>query len=58
MLAALADEGILAADIGEVMKGTGRVWLAEPDGNVLTFDEPAPDPYWDAYGRAVREGWK
>lgn len=58
VLAALEDDGIPAADIGEVMKGAGRVWLAEPDGNVLTFDEPAPDPYWDAYGRAVREGWK
>lgn len=58
VLGALDEDGITAADIGEVMKGTGRVWLAEPDGNVLTFDEPAPDPYWDAYGRAVREGWK
>lgn len=57
VLAAFADEGIVAADIGEVMKGSGRVWLAESDGNVLTFDEPVPDPYWEAYGRARREGW-
>jgi len=58
VLGALDEDGIVAADIGEVMKGTGRLWLAEPDGNVLTFDAPEPDPYWDAYGRAVREGWK
>lgn len=58
VLGALDEDGIVAADIGEVMKGTGRVWLAEPDGNVLTFDEPEADPYWDAYARAVREGWK
>ena len=58
VLGALDEDGIVAADIGEVMKGTGRVWLAEPDGNVLTFDEPEADPYWDAYARALREGWK
>jgi hydrogenase maturation factor len=58
VLAALREDGIMAAVIGEVMRGSGRVWLAEPDGNVLTFDEPVPDPYWEAYARAVREGWK
>jgi hydrogenase maturation factor len=58
VLAALADEGIVAADVGEVMKGTGRVWLAERDGSVTTIDEPAPDPYWAAYARALREGWQ
>ncbi len=58
VLAALAEEGIVAADIGEVMKGSGKVWLAEPDGAVLTFDTPAPDPYWAAYARALREGWE
>ncbi|MCC6349493.1 MAG: AIR synthase [Candidatus Eisenbacteria bacterium] len=58
VLQALATDGIAAADIGEVLKGSGRLWLAEPDGNVLTFDEPLPDPYWDAYARAMREGWK
>ena len=30
--ASLADEGIPAADVGEVMKGSGRVWIAEADG--------------------------
>ena len=57
VLAALAEEGIVAADVGEVLKGTGRVWIAEASGVVTTLDEPAPDPYWAAYGRAVREGW-
>lgn len=57
VLASLAAEGIVAADVGEVLKGSGRVWIAEPDGDVVTLDAPVPDPYWDAYGRAVREGW-
>ena len=58
VLAALGEEGIVAAEIGEVMKGNGRVWLTEAGGAVTTLDEPAPDPYWPAYARAVREGWK
>lgn len=58
VIAALRDDGIGAARIGEVVSGRGRVWLDEPDGTVATLDEPAPDPYWAAYGRAVREGWK
>ncbi len=58
VLAALAEEGIVAADVGEVMKGSGRLWIAEADGRVTTMDEPAPDPYWPAYARALREGWQ
>jgi hydrogenase maturation factor len=58
VLAALAEDGITAADIGEVMKGSGKVWVAEASGAVTTLDRPLPDPYWDAYGRAVREGWR
>jgi hydrogenase maturation factor len=58
VLAALAEDGIVAAEIGEVMKGSGRVWVTEPGGRVVTLDEPAPDPYWAAYARALREGWK
>jgi hydrogenase maturation factor len=56
-LAALADEGIPAAEVGEVMAGSGRLWLTAPDGNVSTIDTPEPDPFWAAYERAVREGW-
>ncbi len=58
VLAALAEEGIVAADVGEVMKGSGRVWIAEPSGAVSTLDAPAPDPYWAAYARALHEGWE
>ncbi len=57
LLTALAEAGIAAAEIGEVMKGSGRLWLAEPDGAVTKLDEPPADPYWDAYGKAMREGW-
>ena len=54
----LAEEGIAATEVGEVLPGSGRLWVAEADGSVLTFDAPLPDPYWPAYERAVREGWQ
>ena len=57
-LAALADEGIAAAEIGEVMPGNGTLWLTHEDGTVEKLREPAPDPYWAAYERAMREGWE
>jgi len=40
------------------MTGRGKLWVAEPDGGVSTFDSPRPDPWWPAYDRAVREGWR
>jgi len=55
---ALGEAGIPAADVGEVMAGSGALWLTDPDGTVTTLHEPEPDPYWEAYDRAVREGWK
>lgn len=58
VLDSLAQAGIVAAEIGEVLGGTGRVWVTESDGGVTTLDEPAADPYWEAYSRAVREGWR
>jgi len=57
-LAALAEDGIEAADVGEVMRGNGRLWVTEASGEVTVFDAVQPDPYWDAYARAVREGWR
>ena len=57
VVAALADEGIPAFPVGEVVRGNGTVWLTEPDGGVSKITEPLPDPYWEAYDRAVREGW-
>jgi hydrogenase maturation factor len=58
VLAALAEESIAAADVGEVMRGTGAVWLTDIGGAVSKLTAPEPDPYWAAYGRAVREGWE
>lgn len=52
-LAALAEEGIPAAEAGEVVRGNGALWLTEPDGSVRTLREPAPDPYWAAYARVA-----
>jgi hydrogenase maturation factor len=55
--AAMADRKIMAAEVGEVMSGKGKLWLTDPDGTVRTITEAEPDPYWEAYGRAVAEGW-
>jgi len=52
--AALAERGIAAADVGEVLSGGGKLWLTEPDGAVRTLDRPEPDPWWEAYARLVR----
>ncbi len=57
VIAALAEEGITAADIGEVVRGHGIVWLTGIDGGVEKIDAPRRDGYWEAYARAVREGW-
>jgi hydrogenase maturation factor len=57
-LAALADENIPAAEVGEVVEGRGILWLTEPDGRVVKLSRPEADPYWEAYSRAVREGWE
>jgi hydrogenase expression/formation protein HypE len=57
VLAALRGADLLAAEVGEVMAGKGRLWLTEPDGRVRGIDAPEPDPYWAAYDRGVREGW-
>ncbi len=53
-LEALEAEGIPAAEVGEVMPGSGALWLTEPDGRVVTLKEPLADPYWDAYRKAVQ----
>ncbi len=56
-IAALAADGIAAADVGEVMRGSGRLWVTDEAGHVVAYDAPQPDPYWEAYSRALREGW-
>lgn len=58
VLREFADAGIVAAEVGEVLDGHGRLWVGEPEGSVATFDTPLPDPWWAAYERAVREGWR
>jgi hydrogenase maturation factor len=57
LLAAFGEAGIPAAEVGEVVPGSGRLWLTDDGGRVRTIDAPEPDPYWPAYDRAVREGW-
>jgi hydrogenase expression/formation protein HypE len=58
VIAALAEEKIPCANLGEVVRGHGTVWLTGLDGGVRQVKEPPVDPYWEAYGRAMREGWK
>jgi hydrogenase expression/formation protein HypE len=53
VLAALAEQDIAAAEVGEVMPGSGRLWLTEADGTVRTLDHVEPDPWWPAYARLV-----
>lgn len=57
-LAALHAAGIVAADVGEVVPGTGVLHVLAPDGGERVHAEPEPDPWWAAYDRAVREGWR
>ncbi len=57
VMRAIADEGIAVAEIGEVVRGHGVVWTTAADGQVTRLSEPQADGYWDAYARAVREGW-
>ena len=56
-VAALAEVEIAAAIVGEVVRGSGKLWLTRAKGEVETLERPEPDPYWPAYARAVREGW-
>ena len=57
VLAAIAEEGIAAADVGEVLEGHGTLWLTGADGKVTKLRDVEPDPYWPAYERAVKERW-
>ena len=57
VLESLAQEGITGARVGEMVPGSGKLWLTSPDGAVRVIAEPTPDPYWAAYERSVREAW-
>lgn len=57
VLAALASEGIVAADVGEIARGNGIVRITETDGSIVRVDQAPHDGYWEAYERAIREGW-
>lgn len=56
-LEALERAGVPAAHVGNVVEGGGGLRLVDPDGAETRIDHPEPDPYWDAYDSAVREGW-
>ena len=53
VLAALAEDDIAAAEVGEVMPGKGVLWLTLPDGSIVKLTQPEPDPYWPAYAACV-----
>jgi hydrogenase maturation factor len=52
-LSALEREGIAAAEVGEIVPGSGRLIVLERDGSVATITDAVPDPYWEAYALAV-----
>lgn len=58
VLGELHEAGIAAVVVGEVLAGSGRLWVGEPAGPPSTFDAPQPDPWWAAHDRALREGWR
>jgi hydrogenase maturation factor len=58
VLEELERDAVPAAEVGEVVEGGGTLWLTEPDGRVARIERAEPDPYWDAYARAVRERWE
>jgi hydrogenase maturation factor len=51
VLRAFAEHDIAAAEVGEVVAGTGRLWLTDAAGSVRGIEHPQPDPYWEAYAR-------
>ncbi len=57
VVGALADEGIAAAEIGEVVRGDGAVWLTREDARIEKITGPRPDGWWDTYARGIAEGW-
>ena len=53
-VAALAEEGIDAAVVGEVTEPSDGVILVEPDGE-RPLQHPGLDPFWGAFGRWATE---
>ena len=54
---ALAAKGIRNAIIGRVTHRRKGRWV-KTEGERQPLEKPSSDPYWKAYWRAVREGWK
>jgi len=53
-LEALADAGVHAADVGEVLDASLGTVLSTPDGE-LPLEHPGLDPFWGAFGRWAQE---
>ena len=51
---ALADAGIDAADVGEVVEAARGTALFTPDGE-RPLEHPGLDPFWGAFGRWSQE---
>ena len=56
VLGALADAGIAAADVGEVVPGTGALQVRGDDGRVERITAPREDPWWRAWAKLTAEG--
>jgi hydrogenase expression/formation protein HypE len=53
-LAALSEQGIDAADVGEVVEASRGTVLLTPEGE-RPLEHPGFDPFWGAFGRWAQE---
>ena len=55
LLARLSDRGILAREVGVMLKREEGFWIESPGGRE-ELEHPRIDPFWSAIDRAMREG--
>lgn len=53
---ALRERGIVAAEVGELLPPEEGRWLIA-DGKAQPLEPVEVDPYWEAFWKAVEEGW-
>ncbi len=55
----LSRAGIQSYAVGEVFKkGPSGLWLRGTPGRAKRYLPPYHDPYWGAYNRAIKKGWR
>jgi hydrogenase maturation factor len=56
VLGALDHAGIAAADVGEIVPGSGGLQVRGDDGRVERVTAPREDPWWGVWARLTAEG--